>query len=60
MTWLQLSDLKGWDGIPPQVYGIKTIPMNFLIDKEGSIVAKNLSIQQLDKLLNSLTGKKTF
>jgi len=60
MTWLQLSDLKGWDGICPQVYGVKTIPMNFLINKEGVIVAKNLSPDQLDNLLKSLQDKQAF
>jgi thiol-disulfide isomerase/thioredoxin len=60
MIWLQLSDLKGWDGMPPQVYGVKAIPMNFLVDKEGSIVAKNLSADQLDKLLNSLLNRQAF
>jgi thiol-disulfide isomerase/thioredoxin len=60
LTWLQLSDLKGWDGTPAQVYGIKAIPMNFLINKDGSTVAKNLSADQLDKLLNTLIEKKAF
>jgi thiol-disulfide isomerase/thioredoxin len=60
MVWLQLSDLKGWEGTAPQLYGIKFIPMNFLINKEGLIVAKNVSADQLDKLLNNLLAKKTF
>lgn len=60
MTWLQLSDLKGWEGRAPHLYGIKAIPMNFLVGPHGVIVAKNLSADQLDKLLYSLIGRKTF
>jgi thiol-disulfide isomerase/thioredoxin len=60
LTWLQLSDLKGWEGMPSKVYGVKAIPMNFLIDKEGVFIAKNLSADQLDKLLFSLLNKKAF
>jgi hypothetical protein len=33
------------------LYGVKGIPQNFLIDKEGKIVAKNLRGAELDQKL---------
>ncbi len=49
-----VSDLKGWYSAPGKQYGINSIPANFLIDKEGKILAKNLRGQQLIAVLNSL------
>lgn len=51
LTWTHLSDLKGWENAAGQLYGIKSIPSNVLIDKEGIIIAKNLRGKELlDKL----------
>lgn len=36
-----VSDLKKWNCEPAQVYGVKSIPRTFLIDKEGKIAAVN-------------------
>jgi thiol-disulfide isomerase/thioredoxin len=37
-----VSDLKWWQSEAGQLYGINSIPMNFLIDKDGIIIAKGL------------------
>jgi thiol-disulfide isomerase/thioredoxin len=37
-----VSDLKGWENGAAQVYGVSSIPMSFLIDENGIIVAKEL------------------
>lgn len=51
LTWLQLSDLRGIKSEMNTKYGIKTILMNFLIDSEGRIVARDLNGAALrDKL----------
>jgi len=42
LTWTQVSDLGGWNNAVGKMYGIKSIPQNLLIDKEGKIIAKNL------------------
>lgn len=47
LTWLQLSDLKGTQSETGKKYGITAIPTNFLIDKEGKIIARNLKGTQL-------------
>lgn len=37
-----VSDLKGWNSAAAALYGVSSIPMSFLIDENGVIVAKNL------------------
>jgi len=36
-----VSDLKGWASEPAKVYGVRSIPRAFLIDREGKIAAVN-------------------
>jgi peroxiredoxin len=47
LTWTQVSDLKGWSNVAADMYGIQAIPTNFLIDKEGKIIGKNLRGEDL-------------
>lgn len=56
LSWQQLSDLKGWQSGPVKAFGIKSIPFNFLVDKTGKIVAKNLRGKQLEQTLRELLG----
>jgi thiol-disulfide isomerase/thioredoxin len=42
-----VSDLKGWKSEASARYGVNSIPMNFLIDENGIIIAKNLRGMQL-------------
>ncbi|MDG1260147.1 MAG: TlpA disulfide reductase family protein [Flavobacteriales bacterium] len=44
-----VSDLQGWKNAAAQKYGVSSIPMSFLIDENGVIVAKNLRGQELDR-----------
>lgn len=37
-----VSDLKRWNSEAAAMYGVSSIPMSFLIDENGVIVAKNL------------------
>jgi len=37
-----------------KLYGIQSIPQNYLIDPSGKIIAKNLNAEQLTKKLTSL------
>jgi peroxiredoxin len=55
LNWTQVSDLKGWKSGAASLYGIKGIPMNYLIDKNGIILAKGLRGKELEnKLLEIL------
>lgn len=51
LTWTQVSDLKGWGNEVGKLYGVTGIPQNFLIDKEGKIVATNLRGAALEEKL---------
>jgi peroxiredoxin len=51
LTWLHASDLKGWKSDLAQEYGIRSIPMNFLVDANGKIIAKDLRGEELEKKL---------
>ena len=46
------SDLKGWDNKVSRLYGVDAIPATFLIDENGTIVAKGLDEYDLEKKLN--------
>jgi hypothetical protein len=52
-----VSDLKKWNNEAAAMYGVSSIPMSFLIDPNGIIVAKNLRgielHRQLDKYVTS-------
>lgn len=52
LTWTHVSDLRFWDSEPAGLYGVRVIPSNFLIDKNGVIVAKNLRGEALDRTLS--------
>jgi len=54
LTWTQVSDLKYWDNEAAQLYGVKAIPQNFLIDPAGKIVAANLRGEELHAKLAEL------
>lgn len=58
LTWTHTSDLLHWDSEPAKLYGVRAIPANFLIDKNGIIVAKNLKGEDLDKTLEDLLANK--
>lgn len=57
LTWPQVSDLKFWDNEAAVLYGLKSIPQNFLIDPQGKIIAKNLRGEALQETLQSLLGE---
>lgn len=50
--WTHGSDLQYWNCAPAKLYGIQSIPSNFLIDPKGIIIAHNL---RGDDLLNTLS-----
>lgn len=59
LVWkYHVSDLKFWQSQGAQLYGVSSIPMSFLIDPNGVIIAKNLRgmalHQELDKHVKAL------
>ncbi|MBA2422409.1 MAG: AhpC/TSA family protein [Chitinophagales bacterium] len=49
-----VSDLKGWKSSVCETYGVSSIPQNYLLDKEGKIIAANLRGEALIKTLESI------
>ena len=56
LTWNHVSDLQYWNNAAGKKYGIMSIPANVLLDKDGKIIAKNLSGDDLRKKLAELLG----
>ena len=59
MTWIHLSDLKGWDSKAGAVYDIHAIPDNILINPEGIIVARDLRGPELEEKLSEVFKPNT-
>jgi peroxiredoxin len=58
LDWHQVSDLKGWKNETSDLYGIKAIPSNLLLDKNGKIIAKDIFGDKLMKKLSELMPQK--
>lgn len=54
LVWQHVSDLKYWASEPANLYGVRVIPSNFLVDSSGKIVARNLRGEDLISFLSSL------
>ena len=57
LPWQNVSDLKGSQNEAALIYGIASIPDNFLIDPQGKIVDRNLRGELLNKRLEQLLSK---
>ncbi len=57
MTWVHVSDLKGWQCAASQLYKVKGIPHTVLLDKTGKIIAKDLRGDKLEEKLEELLGQ---
>ena len=54
ITWMQVSDLKGWQSEAAAKYGVQSIPATFLIDPNGIIIDKDLRGSALRERLSTL------
>lgn len=54
LDWKHVSDLKFWNSAVAQLYMIRSIPQNFLIDPNGKIIAVNLRGEELHQKLEQL------
>ncbi|MFO7754704.1 MAG: TlpA disulfide reductase family protein [Bacteroidales bacterium] len=52
--WIHVSDLKYWSSEVVPLYGIESIPTNYLLDQEGRIIAANLRGEALVQKLSEL------
>jgi peroxiredoxin len=56
LEWKQGSDLKAWNSPVVKDYGLKGIPFNMLLDKNGKIIARNLRGVELEIKLSEVLG----
>ncbi len=47
LTWTHVSDLAYWNNSAAKLYGVHSIPANFLLDADGKIIAKGLRGENL-------------
>ena len=58
ITWLNLSDLKGWGKSEIcNELGVNNVPMNLLLDKDKKVIARNLRGNDLNRFLSGLFDK---
>jgi len=51
LAWNQVSDLQGWESTVAALYGVQSIPANFLLDPAGKIIATDLRGDELERVL---------
>jgi thiol-disulfide isomerase/thioredoxin len=55
--WIHVSDIMYWNSPVAKLYKIESIPANFLLDKEGRVIAKDLRGEELMTKLSEVFGK---
>ena len=58
LPWLHLSDLKRWESVGSDVYGVRAIPEIVLIDPGGKIIATGLREEELKAKLKEIFNDK--
>lgn len=53
-NWVNVSDLKYWDSAIVPLYNFDSLPMTFLVDKEGVLIGRGLKDEALDGRLELL------
>lgn len=58
LPWISVSDLRGQASPAVGLYNISKLPTNFLIDRGGNIVARDIYGKSLESKIEELTGRK--
>ncbi|UXP31186.1 TlpA family protein disulfide reductase [Reichenbachiella agarivorans] len=53
-NWVNVSNIQGYETQSSQDYSVTALPKNFLIDKDGIIIAKDIHGEELVEKINSL------
>ncbi|MYC24949.1 MAG: redoxin domain-containing protein [Gammaproteobacteria bacterium] len=51
LPWINLGEVKGWEGPVSTMYGVNAIPKGFLVDSQGCIYKKNIRPAALKEFL---------
>ena len=54
LTWIHVSNLKGWEDPIAALYEVNQIPSTFLLDSSGNIVARDLTGDALKSKIKSM------
>jgi thiol-disulfide isomerase/thioredoxin len=55
--WIHVSDIQYWNSVVVPLFKIESIPANFLLDKDGRIIASNLRGERLQLKLAELFNR---
>jgi thiol-disulfide isomerase/thioredoxin len=56
--WIHVSDIQYWNSVVVPLYKIEQIPSNFLLDREGNVIAVNLRGDRLQEKLTEIFSKR--
>ena len=59
LPWRQVFDGKGWETPLAQQYGVRSIPAQFLIDREGTVISVRARGKRLKDLVEAEIGDNT-
>jgi len=58
LPWLNLRDMKGWNKDVADLFDVKGVPTNYLVDPDGKIIARDLRGEALEQKLKEIFGEK--
>lgn len=58
MTWIHVSDLKGWKGEVVKAYQVDAVPFILVLDENNRILAKNIRAEKLRAFVEEYLGQK--
>ena len=56
-TWLNISDLKGFNGLLEQYYNINAIPRYMILDPKGYALYDNIKLGEIEDILKKILKK---
>ena len=57
VTWPQVIDRGVWEAKTAMTWNIMALPTSYLVDKEGRLIAMDLEMKDLEKMLKGLLDK---
>ena len=54
LPWISVSELQGQNALSLRLYQVQKLPSNFLIDRQGAIVERNIYGAELEKRIKEL------
>ncbi len=57
LPWIDLGEMKGYDGTAPIAFGVTFLPKTYLIDGEGCILQKDIKSEELKEFVTSRFGQ---